>query len=262
METIKNNIIKIKALKKASWSGFSRFPKCKDTVVASLGRGGYNTGLDLEEQAEIEKAMRLKEGELSKNSSFWKDYTVHIPAGEVFELDLSIPKDRIDLALLKNSRKVANSIQEYNEGLWPKALYVIHDIQEEAKVENIKVQTRKKAWKKFASMSIADMKEVLKLMGYKADNLLDEVVENTLNTKIEEDPEEFNRITGIDNFKIRILIEDLLGKNLLRKVGSKYYYADDIIGYSIDETISYLTDPKNQEILITLKDKLESKSKS
>jgi hypothetical protein len=108
-------------------------------------------------------------------------------------------------------------------------------------------------------MTIADMKQVLKLMGRNADTATDEIVENTLSGIIENTPEEFNKIVGLDNFKTRLLIEDLLHKNLLRKVGSKYLYADDVIGYTLDEAIQYLNDPKNQEILITLQEKLKAK---
>jgi len=259
METT-NKTVLLKPLRKASWSGFSRFPKCKDTVVATSGRGGYITGLTLEEEKEVEKELRLKEGELNKNSDFWKNYAVHIFDKEML-LDLDIAKDKLDYYLLRASKKVANSIKEYNEGLWPKAIYVMHDFEEEAKTENIAIQVRKKAWKKFATMSAEEMKQVLKLMGKKADNLSNEVVENTLNKIIETDPEEFNRIVGIDNFKTRLLVEDLLHSNYLRKMGSKYLYADDVIGYNLDEAISYLNDPKNQEILITLQEKLKAKKK-
>ena len=257
METLEKKVL-IKYIKKASWSGFSRFPKCKDTVVAVLGRGGYNTGLTLEEEKELEKALRLKEGSLDKNSTYWKDYVVHIHDREL-ELDLNIPKDLLDYKILCNSPKVAKSLKAHLAGDSPKAVYYIQNFEEEAKTENVEVQVKKKAWKKFATMTIADMKQVLKLMGRNADTATDEIVENTLSGIIENTPEEFNKIVGLDNFKTRLLIEDLLHKNLLRKVGSKYLYADDVIGYTLDEAIQYLNDPKNQEILITLQEKLKAK---
>lgn len=251
-------MIIVRPLKQASWSGFHRFPKCKDTVVATLGRGGYNTGLTPEDEERLENAMQLKKGELGRNSNFWKDYTVNI-FEEDLRLDLSIPKDEIDYAILLGSKKVANSLKEVNEGKWPKAKYVIYDYIEEAKAENMEIQSKKKAWKKFATMNTSDMKQVLKLMGRNADSMIDEVVENTLTKIVEDSPEEFNAIVGIDNFKTRILVEDLLHVNLLRKVGSKYLYADDVIGYNLEEAVQYLNDPKNQEILITLQEKLNSK---
>lgn len=257
---MENKKIILKPLIKKTWSGFHRFPKCTDTVIASIGRGGYITGLSEEESEALEKELNYPKGMLSKNSPFWKDYAVIITEPEI-HLDLSIARDRLDYAILKGSKKVATSMREYNEGKYPKAKYVIHDIEEEAKIENVKVLAKKRAWKKLATMSITEMKQVLKLMGKKADNTKDEIVENTLATIIESNPDEFNKIIEIDNFKTRLLIEDLLSKNLLRKMGSKYLYGDDVIGYNLDEALQYLIDPKNQEILITLQEKLNSKSK-
>ena len=66
----------LKALKRHSWSGFHRFPKCKDTVIASLGRGGYVTGLSQKEEKDLEKEMQLQSGTLGRYSEYWQDYTV------------------------------------------------------------------------------------------------------------------------------------------------------------------------------------------
>jgi len=118
------------------------------------------------------------------------------------------------------------------------------------------VKAKKEAMKKFNKMTIPDMKKVLKLMGAKADNAMDEAVENALYDKIEKDASAVLNVINVPDFELRCSIEDMLSLNILRRQGSKYLYVDDVIGYDVEETITYLKDPKNQEILRVLKEKV------
>ena len=118
------------------------------------------------------------------------------------------------------------------------------------------MKAKKEAMKKFNKMTIPDMKKVLKLMGAKADNAMDEAVENALYDKIEKDASAVLNVINVPDFELRCSIEDMLSLNILRRQGSKYLYVDDVIGYDVEETITYLKDPKNQEILRVLKEKV------
>ena len=252
----------IRSLKEASsWSGSHRFKNCTDTVIASLGRDGYNTGLTDAEAKDIEERMRMKEGTLGRYSDFWKEYAVKIH-DKPLTLDLSIANDRLDYALLKNSKKVAGSIADYNMGKCPKAIYVIHDASEEIKRENKKIVAEKKAYAAFLKMSQTDMKQILKLMGRRAETMSSEAIENATSNAMKEDPANFVKIVEIDNFKHRILIEDLLHVNILRRSGGKYIYGDDVLAHNKDQMIEYLNDPINQEMLITFKEGLKAREKS
>ena len=245
----------LKSLKKTSWSGFSRFPKCKDTVIVRHGRDGYNTGLTNEEQSELENLLGLSKGKLSNYSDYWENFVINIYDKNI-ELDLNKPKDMLDYKIFLESSKVANS--EDTRSQWPKAQYILYDKNADAKKANIKVKAKKAAWVKFSRMDINDMKQILKLMGRKVTDIGDEIIENTLESIVEETPEEFNKIIDIDHFEERIMIEDLLAINVLRKQGTKYLYGDDVLGYTLDEAITYLVDPANQELLIIFKNKLDS----
>jgi len=107
-------------------------------------------------------------------------------------------------------------------------------------------------------MSVAEMKDVLKLRGDKAQNMSHTMIENAVDKLIQEDPQAFNAIVNLSGFKTRVLIEDLLAINAIRKNGSHYLVGDEPIGHDIESTVLHLEDPRNQNLLISLKNKLEA----
>tara|TARA_R110000787_G_C13377270_1_gene441479 strand:- start:116 stop:880 length:765 start_codon:yes stop_codon:yes gene_type:complete len=254
---MKGKII-LKALERQSWSGFSRFPKCKDTVIASLGRGGYATGLTEAEEQKLETELQMKPGTLGKYSEYWRDYTVILNDKDK-PLVLDRPRDFIDYKILMASNRVANSVNELTE--WPKAEYVIYDAEEDAKKDNLKIKEKRKAYKEFNSMTSAEMRNVLKLMGKKAANASDTLIENTLAQILDDDPTIFNETMNMPDFKIRVLIEDLVSINALRIRGGHYMFGDSAIGHDLEATCLYLKDPKNQDIVLSLKSKLKASKK-
>tara|TARA_R110000744_G_scaffold260846_1_gene375740 strand:+ start:5069 stop:5887 length:819 start_codon:yes stop_codon:yes gene_type:complete len=249
----------VKAHKKHAWSGFHRFPKCKDTVIATYGRGGYDTGLTPQEEKTLEGVLNLEAGKLNRFSDYWQDYAVILTEKDKV-LKLDRPRDFLDYKILSRSEKVCNSVNETDE--WPKAVYVLYDAEEDAKKDNLKVKEKRKAYKLFNSMTIGEMKNVLKIMGKRANNSSDALVENTLSDIVDQQPQEFNEIVDLPDFKTRVLIEDLVGNNALRIRGGHYMFGDDPIGHDLESTIIYLKDPKNQDIVLSLKAKLQSTTSS
>jgi len=248
----------LKAIERQSWSGFHRFPKCNDTVIASLGRGGYATGLTEKEEKELEKDLQMKPGTLGKYSEYWRDYTVILNDKDK-TLKLNQPRDYIDYKILMASNRVANSVNDLTD--WPKAEYVLYDAEQDAKKDNLKVKERRSAYKAFNSMTSSEMRNVLKLMGKKASNASDTLIENTLADIIEKDPAEFNNTMNLTDFKLRVFINDLVGINGLRIRGGHYMFGDSAIGHDLEATLLYLKDPKNQDIVLSLKQKLKATKK-
>jgi hypothetical protein len=249
----------VKSVDKHRWSGYHRFPKCKDTVIAQYGRAGYATGLTEEEEKELEKKLSLQNGTLNKYSTYWRDYTI-VLTDKQKTLKLENPKDYLDYKILFASKRVANSVNDLS--LTPKAEYVLYDAEEDAKKDNLVVKEKRKAYKKFSSLTTKEMRDVLKLMGKRAENASDTLVENTLNDIIEKDPKEFNTIIGIADFKTRVFIEDLVAINALRIRGGHYMFGDNPIGHDIETAVGYLKSPKNQDIVLSLKSKLQASKKS
>jgi hypothetical protein len=109
-------------------------------------------------------------------------------------------------------------------------------------------------------MTMSEMKNVLKVMGKKAHNASDTLAENTLLEIVERDPKEFNKTMSLPDFKTRIFIDDLVSINALRIRGGHYMFGDSAIGHDLETAIIYLKDPKNQDIVLSLKSKLQAKT--
>ena len=73
---------------------------------------------------------------------------------------------------------------------------------------------------------------------------------------------EFNEIMDLPDFKTRVLIEDLVTANALRIRGGHYMFGDDPIGHDLESAIIYLKDPKNQDIVLSLKARLQGTTSS
>lgn len=248
----------IKAMKKDKWSGFSRFPKCKDSIVPNLGKGGYDIGLTDEERKDLEKRLNMDPGTLSPYSHYWAEYTVRI-GDTPLELDLDNPKDYLSYKVCLNSRMVRNGMKDLTK---PTADYIIEDQEAEAKIELTKVQIKKEAYKAFTAMNPNQMRGVLKLMGKSTSSASDALVETELGRRVEDNPSEFLRLVKLDGIETYILLKDLVLNNIVREQGGRFTFNDIDLGYDEDKAVDYLRNPKNQDLLIALKGKLEAQMKT
>jgi hypothetical protein len=248
----------IRPLQIKTWSKFHRFPKCQDSIIAQKGRGGYKTGLTLEEQHVLEDAMRLPVGELHSNSKFWEEHVFRLGEKDTV-LDMGIPIDYINLKLAEQSKKVAKSIAKKYET--PKAEYVIFDIVDDARAENKKIENKLKAATIFNKMSQAEQVDFLKLLGRRATHTQPEVIKNQLYKEMELDPEKFIEIAELPDRDVRVLINDLIQNNILRLQGGHYMHGTISIGYDLNAAVGYLGDPQNQDLRVNLMQQLESAKK-
>ena len=60
-----------------------------------------------------------------------------------------------------------------------------------------------------------------------------------------------------EEIKIKSLMFDLEKIGILRRKGTAYLYNDQQVGFDYEDTVKYLLNPVNQELLIKLKDSLE-----
>jgi len=243
----------VKSLNKPNWAGMSRYKKCHDHVVAVENRKGYIIGLSKKEQRELESALGYEEGELAPHSEFWKEYAVTLTDRDLY-LDLELAQDRLDYSLIKASPRIANSQNELAN--WPKAEYVVHDQEQDAEIENAKIDVEVSALATFAELSSAERRNYLKLLGKAVGSMSDSVVTNQLFKIAKNDPTNFNRITNLPDFKTRILLYDLIGAKIVTVKSGHYYFDDVILGHGEEAAARYLDDPQNQELKMALKDRV------
>lgn len=247
----------VKSLNKPNWAGMSRYLKCHDHIIALVNRKGYSTGLNAEEAKELEKELGYEKGTLAPHSDFFKEYAVTL-TDRPLHLYLSNPQDRLDYALIKQSPRVANSVNELAK--WPKAEYVVYDREEDAKKENLKIDNEARAIHTYMELSPSQKRDYLKLLGRPAKTLSDAVVTSTLFKIAKNDPTEFNRISDMSDFASRILIYNLVSNKIITVKGGHYFYNDISLGHGEEAAGRYLEDPHNQELKIALKGKLEQET--
>ena len=248
----------LKPIESYTWSGFHRYPKCKDAIIADLGPGGYKTGLSEKEATELEKSLLMQPGTLSPHSKYWRDFAVHI--GDKDEIyDISAPLHQLDVAILKASKRVANSLEELTQGKWPGAEYYLSNAEEEAQTANEDVVLRKKASKIYVNMNFSEMRKFLKLIGRKSDSMSDVAVDNAVDEIVQSDPEMFINLVNEENFEERVFIMTCVGLNILRERTGMYYYGDEMIGGTLQEAADFIKNPKNNDVVVALKKQVDAK---
>lgn len=256
METTLNKAdrkIFIKPVKRQQWSGFPRYPKCQVTLVARLSTTGYITGLSSEEEERLERELLLEPGTLSRFSKYWRDYTVRIPE-DGKELDLSNPKHELEYHVLRSSHKVSPSRKEPRAG----AEFMIEDLAEEAKEENVKMSIKVEAFRILNAMSGEDFDNFLKLLGKRPEGLSIEMKQNEVMKYADDNPAGFLATNRLDHKAQRILVEDCINAGLVKKVNGLWHFGEHSLGYDRAAAAEFLAAPKNQELELTLKQRLES----
>lgn len=256
-----DKIIVLKPLKKQRWGNFTRYKMCKDTIAPYLSKkGGVETGLSPEVQKDLEEKLNLKAGELGRTSPYWVTYKIDMDDREKY-IYLDTPEGELAYHFILGHKRVANSMTErFN---WPEAEYVIENVEEEAKQENIKSRRKIEALKRFDSMSIDEMRNLLKLTGkYNPTTTSNEIVEKLVREMAENRYVEFLDLLSDRFFEDRVFIEDLIRIKALRRNGSHVMFGDTPIGHDMETAIHYLNDPVNQPIKLQLKRQLDGTTKA
>lgn len=238
------------------WSRTIKYKGCFDYIASYWTRSGNKyTGLTPEDETRLEASLGMAAGTLAKHSKYWITFTVKL-GDKPLILNTNNPWDELQYMFLKNHKQVAVGVGDSKPG----TVYVLVNKDSEAKEFNILNKTKREAMREFDKMSLEDMRKCLRLYGVKSDNISGELVESSLFDLIEKDPKKFFS-KWVDNKRknTEFLIEEALSKNIIRKNRNIYYYGTDVIGNTIEDAISNLDSPKNQDIKMTILSELESK---
>ncbi len=225
--------------------------------------GKYATGLSEADRKRLEKKTGYDLSDEYNNEKahpFWDTNAAKIKlpySTSIF--DTEKPLDELKVMVLKASRYVANSVSDYENGLYPDATHVIYDESEQMKIKASKIQLRNKALGLSLKMTQAKKVEVIMIMRKKllkgqSQNYVDVIIDEL----ITEDPERFIMFAKMDEQErfIRSLVLEGLMKNVLTKEGSSIYYLGDKLGNDIDGAVKYFLDPNNQELKGAILEKL------
>lgn len=247
-------LVQIKPIVREGWlpkghEGEIRYTNCQEWLmpVRDPSTGGFLTGLSDKDSELLEKKLRLEPGTLSPyNDEYWADHRKAAKFGrEGLILNPKNPEEKIKLAWLMVHPRIAKTESEKFDD--PDFGYVVTSIVQEAKIKNQKRSMLKLAYEKLWKLSLDEKSDVLKIYGRKVGtDTSAELIEDYINTLIEENPEEFISIVDDSNFKTKVLIKDAIQCKALSIEGSIYRLTGgDIIAHDIDAAIEYINDPQN-----------------
>ena len=226
------------------WSGIIKYKNCYEDIGSYYTRSGMlYTGL---EDADAERLGKILGLDLGRSSEYWNTFFIRTGATDII-LDTDSPMDELKYLFLKSHKRVKNSLMENKAG----ANFVLINRDEEAKRDNLYAKVEREAITAFGKLTPTEMRKCLRIFGHNADTMSNEVTEAKLYQIIKANPESFlQRWVNNADKEEQVLIENAIAKNIIRKDQHIYKYGSDIIGRSLEETIGFLKDPKNQDIKI------------
>lgn len=243
--------------RKDPWSGFKVYNDCKHAITSYIMRSGVRyTGLNGSENDVVRTRLEKELGvDLRPHSTYWDNFAIFLGTQDV-RLDTDVPEQELKYHFLKGHKRVALGLSDTKAS----TDYVLLQAEEEAKEANTKARLRRRALVEFEKLTPEDMRKALRLYGYSASSNSPEVVEDTLFKLVEENPKKFLMVWVDNKTKdTEYLIEEACSKSILRKQNTVYKYGSDVIGYTLGEAVSYLENPANRDLKVTIMAQMEGK---
>jgi hypothetical protein len=251
----------LKPIRRDPWSGVIRYKNCHLTIGTYFTRSGsLYTGLSKEEASEMEGKLGYPEGHLGPNSPFWETYIIKSMGDAEISLDTDNPHDELKYLFLRNHKRVRNG---YGDNSKVGAEYVMVNIETEAEEKNKVNKIKREAIAILGKLSVRETRQALRLLGFNSDDMSQDMAENTLFDHVERNPQKFlDRWVNNKNKLVEFLVEQAVSKNVLRKNKNVYKYGTEVIGHSMEDTIDYIMNPKNQELRLAIEQETEAKYKA
>lgn len=169
--------------------------------------------------------------------------------------DMDKPMDFIKVHIMRASKYVANSMQEFNQGLYPEASHVIFDEMMDIEEKATKVTMRNKAVLECSKLSRDKKGQIVMILSGKSmKGQSDNMLEVKLAEVIEEQPEEVLELLSEskEDLTLRALVLECLQKNVLQKRNFKIWYLDQVLGNTVSEVVNGLKDIENNDLKVRL----------
>jgi hypothetical protein len=189
----------------------------------------------------------------AKTKDFWASLALKVPF-EGVELNIGTYEDGTPISAMDyiywkwalKHKQVAISEEEMKTDANKR--FYIYDPQKDLLKKNAKVQVKKDADKEFIKLTgdVNRMKMLLRvLVQGDPERLSTMEIENTLYDYKTSNPERFLKYCLDTNLDIQAEIEEMVAKDILRKIGNQLIFEDETIGEDTKDAIVYFKNKKN-----------------
>lgn len=171
------------------------------------------------------------------------------------------PLDFIKIKILKGSKYVANSLKEYQEGLFPDATHIIYDENEEVKAKATKIQLKNKCIAVAMKLSSDEKINLVQILANKSlKGRSNDFLDVEINNIIENMPDEFLRYAKMDKeeVNIRATILQAISRDILIKEGLSIHYMGEKLANSYEDAVDFFKNPQNGEMKVRILEKLNT----
>lgn len=248
---------------KTGQESFTRPKKIQALVDGNTMK--YATGLTSEDIKKLIKegvSHDLSDHYNGEPHSFWDSNMAVIKLeNNTMFFDLANSIEFIKVKIMKASKYVANSMAEYEAGVWPEATHVIYDEAEQASVLASRVEEKNTAIIEASKLSLERKVQLILVLGGKnMKNQSSDFVAVELDKIIQKDPREFLRYLNLDKKQLasHALVLEALQKSVLRKEGQRIFHMDSPLGIDEIEVAEYLSKEENQDIKMLILSKINN----
>lgn len=242
MSTSTSTYLVIRPLK-AMYSGAKR------VLAPFIDRYGVlQTGSSAEDIEKYEKATGNK-----VDQKFW--HTFHITLNDQESRIEQSDANILTANLLKIHPAIAQDESQADD--YYKEYLIVNELERASR--NVKKREKiSKAYARLESLSQAEQADILVLYGTVTDSLSPEMIKDKLYERIDSDPELFIRRANDEHITVKVLIEKLLQRGILRKNGPAIFYGEEDqnpvqLGANTEQAVDYLKNPKNQQQYINFR---------
>ena len=227
--------------------------------------GGYATGLTEQEVEEYQKKLNVDLSSTFNQDDphpFWNSKMGRVKLeNATMILNDEIALEFVKVKMLKASKYVANSMKDWEKGLYPEATHVIYDETEEEDIKASKAKKRQEAVKLSLDLSADAQASIVQILtnksvrGKSANYLvgeIDDLIQDRLDDFIKEAKKDKK-----DLFTTAAVME-AIHRNILTKEGTAVFYLSDQIGYDFESAVEWFKDPQNQNLKTSILGKLNS----
>jgi hypothetical protein len=250
------------------------YAESKRRIGSSFTKSGQtNKGLTFSEEKELLPALlglQHSDPNFYKTAeSFFSELTIEVDHGQGTKLDASTDQKGNPINLMdyiKYKFALAHPFVAADSDACMgsrKFKYFLHDPSLEMQEKHSALEVKKKAYREFIKASADEdkMDMILLAMGSSPKGLSPEGKELKLEHEVEADPASFLKIVTDKNLEQTAFIESCISHEVLRRVGTAYLNGDEKIGDTLEETLLFLKNKKNSEVLTVLKARLKSFTK-